>query len=273
MKIPGETSRPSPLATPELDLRDRGRRGVWIDLQDTASTELICAEGPDWIGIDGQHGQPEYGDLLGLIDAANVFGVPAIVRVPGHDVGGAGRVIDAGAQGIIFPTVEDGAAASMLVSACRFPPRGGRSYGPVRRSPRYAKPTPGVPADDPLVILMVETRAGYENLDAILAAGPDAIFVGPYDLSLSLGADFDTLITTDPDGILRDIAQRCAEAGIPVGIYTGSIELSAAPISWGYSFMPIASDYSLLSTATRSVLAPHDSTHRQTNAPQPVSAQ
>jgi 4-hydroxy-2-oxoheptanedioate aldolase len=80
MKIPGETSRPSPLATPELDLRDRGRRGVWIDLQDTASTELICAEGPDWIGIDGQHGQPEYGDLLGLIDAANVFGVPAIVR-------------------------------------------------------------------------------------------------------------------------------------------------------------------------------------------------
>jgi 4-hydroxy-2-oxoheptanedioate aldolase len=255
MKIPGETSRPSPLTAPELNLTDRGRRGVWIDLQDAASTELICAEGPDWIGIDGQHGQPEYGDLLGLIDAANVFGVPAIVRVPGHDVGAAGRVIDAGAQGIIFPTVEDGAAAYRLVSACRFPPRGGRSYGPVRRSPRYAKPTPGLPADDPLAILMVETRAGYENLDAILAADPDGIFVGPYDLSLSLGVDFDALISTDPDGILRDIAGRCAAAGIPVGIYTGSIELSAAPISWGYSFMPIASDYSLLSAATRGVLA------------------
>ena len=119
-------------------------------MQDAASIELICAEGPDWVGIDGQHGQPEYSDLLGLIDAANVFGVPAIVRVPGHDVGSAGRVIDAGAQGIIFPTVEGGAAASTLVSACRFPPRGGRSYGPVRRSPRYAKPTPGVPADRPV---------------------------------------------------------------------------------------------------------------------------
>jgi 4-hydroxy-2-oxoheptanedioate aldolase len=255
MKIPGETSRPNPLQTPELNLTDGGRRGVWIDLQDPASIELICAEGPDWICIDGQHGQPEFRDLFGLIDAANVFGVPAIVRVPGHDVGSAGRVIDAGAQGIIFPTVEDGAAACTLVSALRFPPRGGRSYGPVRRSPRYAKPTPGVAADDPLAILMVETRAGYDNLDAILAAGPDGIFVGPYDLSLSLGVDFDTLVSTDPDGILRDIAGRCADAGIPAGIYSGSPELSAAPVSWGYSFMPIASDYSLLSTATRGVLA------------------
>jgi 4-hydroxy-2-oxoheptanedioate aldolase len=257
MKIPGETSRPSPLQTPELNLTDRGCRGVWIGLQDPASIELICAEGPDWICIDGQHGQPEIPNLLGLIDAANVFGVPAIVRVPGHDVGSAGRVIDAGTQGIIFPTVEDGAAASTLVSALRFPPRGDRSYGPVRRSPRYAKPTPGVAGDDPLAILMVETRAGYENLDAILAADPDGIFVGPYDLSLSLGVDLDTLISTDPDGVLRDIARRCADAGIPAGIYSGSPELSASPVSWGYSFMPIASDYSLLSTATRGVLAEH----------------
>ncbi|HKU12383.1 MAG TPA: aldolase/citrate lyase family protein [Sinomonas sp.] len=259
MKIPGETSRPSPLRTPQLNLAEHGRRGVWIDLQDPASIELICAEGPDWIGIDGQHGQAEFSDLLGLIDAANVFGVPAIVRAPGHDTGAAGRVIDAGAQGIIFPTVEDGEAAAKLVSACRFPPRGGRSYGPTRRSPRYAKPTPGVPEDDPLAILMVETRAGYEHLDSILAAAPDGIFVGPYDLSLSLGVDFNALISTDPDGILRDIARRCADAGIPVGIYTGSSELSAGPISWGYSFMPIASDYSLLSTAMRGVLAEHAS--------------
>jgi 4-hydroxy-2-oxoheptanedioate aldolase len=146
MKIPGETSRPSPLTAPTLDLLRSGRRGIWIDLQDPASIELICVEGPDWIGIVGQHGQPEFHDLLGLIDAANVFGVPAIVRAQGHDVGAAGRVIDAGAQGIIFPTVEDGETASRLISACRFPPRRGRSYGPVRRSPRYPKVSLAVPA-------------------------------------------------------------------------------------------------------------------------------
>lgn len=258
MKIHGETSRPSPLTTPPLDLVGRGRRGVWIDLPEAASIELICAEGPDWIGIDGQHGQAELSDLFGLIDAANVFDVPAIVRVPGHEIGTAGRVIDAGAQGITFPTIEDGATAAKLVSACRFAPRGNRSYGPTRRSPRYAKTTPGVRADDPLAILMVETRAGYENLDAILAAGPDGIFIGPYDLSLSLGVDFDTLVTSDPDGILRDVAQRCADAGVAAGIYTGSIDLSEGPVSWGYSFMPIASDYSLISTAMRGVLADFD---------------
>ena len=101
---------------------------------------------------------------------------------------------------------------------------------------------------------MVETRAGCDHLDAILDAGPDGIFVGPYDLSLSLGVDFEALISTDPDGVLRDISRRCADAGVAAGIYTGSIELSAAAVSWGYTFMPIASDYSLLSTAARRVL-------------------
>jgi 4-hydroxy-2-oxoheptanedioate aldolase len=255
MKIPGETGGQSPLKTPVLDLANAGRNGVWIGLQDPAAIELICAEGPDWVGIDGQHGQPELPDLLALVDAANVFGVPALVRTPGHDTGATGRIIDAGAQGVIFPAVEDGETASRLVSSCRFPPRGGRSYGPTRRSPRYEKPTPGNPADDPLAILMVETRAGYEELDAILAAGPDGIFVGPYDLSLSLGCDFDALVAADPDKILRDIARRCADAGVPAGIYTGSHQLSMAPLGWGYTFMPVASDYSLLSTATRGLLA------------------
>lgn len=255
MKIPGETSRPSPLTAPSLDLATRGRRGVWIDVPHPASLELIAAEGPDWVCIDGQHGHPDFQDMLGLVDAANVFGVPALVRVQGHELGGAGRVIDAGAQGLVFPTVEDGGTAEVLVRACRSAPRGSRSYGPVRRAPRYAKPTPGVPADDPLAVLMVETRAGYENLDAILAADPDAIFVGPYDLSLSLAVDFDEFLASDPDGVLRDIARRCADAGVAAGIYTGSPALSEAPIGWGYSFMPIASDFSLISTAARAVLA------------------
>lgn len=254
MKIAGASTRPTALPNPTLDLDRAGRRGVWIDLQDPAAVELVSAEGPDWVCIDGQHGGAELGDVLALVDAANVFGVPAIVRAPGHETGLSGRIVDAGAQAVLFPTVEDGAAAARLVRACRFPPRGGRSYGPTRRSPRYPAPTPGVAADDPLVILMVETRAGYEQLDEILAAGPDAVFVGPYDLSLSLGADFDVFIREDPDGVLRDIARRCADAGVTPGIYTGSVELSAAPIAWGYRFMPIALDHSLVSSGMRAVL-------------------
>lgn len=254
LKIPGETSSPSPLAAPCLDLRQSGHQGVWIDLPTPSSLGILAAEGPDWVCIDGQHGEAELGDLLGLVDAANAFGVPALVRAPGHDLGATTRIIDAGAQGIIFPTVESGAAATTLIEGCRFPPRGGRSYGPTRRAPRYPKPTPGNAADDPLAIVMVETKKGYENLEEILAAAPDGVFVGPYDLSLSLGTDFDTFIREDPEGILRDIADRCASASVPAGIYTGSVELSAAPREWGYSFMPIASDYSLLSTALRTTL-------------------
>src|SRR6476619_4644555 len=102
-----------------------------------------------------------------LIEAAHLFSVPCIVRVPGHEIGTIGRILDAGADGIIFPTVENAAAAAALIAACRFPARGNRSYGPTRRTPRYPHPVPGNPQDDALCILMVETAAGLANLDEI----------------------------------------------------------------------------------------------------------
>lgn len=252
MKIYGESAHSTGLPTPRLTLDDGGTHpGAWVSFRDPAVVDTLAAEGFDWICIDGQHGGPETSGLQTLIEAAHLFDVPSIVRVPGHETGTLGRVLDAGAGGIIFPTVENPATAATLVAATRFAPRGKRSYGPTRRSPRYPKPVPGSLQDDALCILMIETAEGLANLDAILATRPDAIFVGPYDLSLSLGVSLEELTGEGPDGILADIARRCTAAGVVPGIYTGEPALSERMIVLGFRFMPTASDTGLLAVAAR----------------------
>ena len=255
MKIYGQSERNSGLPTPHLNFDDgQVHAGAWVSFRDPAVVDALSAEGFDWICIDGQHGGPETFEMQPLIEAAHLFSVPSVVRVPGHDPGTIGRILDAGAGGIIFPTVEDAASAASLIAACRFPPRGKRSYGPTRRSPRYPKPVPGNPQDDALCILMIETADGLANLDEILATGPDGIFVGPYDLSLSLGMTLEELAGEGPDGILADVARRCTAAGVTPGIYTGEPGLSEKMAALGFRFMPVVSDTGLLAVAARSAL-------------------
>ncbi|GCE38204.1 2,4-dihydroxyhept-2-ene-1,7-dioic acid aldolase [Rhodococcus wratislaviensis] len=256
MKIYGESERSSGLQTPRLALDDgRTHPGAWVSFRDPAVVDILAAEGFDWIGIDGQHGGPEGSELQHLIEAAHVFSVPSLVRVPGHDMGTIGRVLDAGAGGIIFPTVENAATAASLAAACRFPPRGKRSYGPTRRSPRYPKQILGNPQEDTLCILMIETVDGLANLDEILATGPDGIFVGPYDLALSLGTTLEELTGAGEDGILADIARRCTAAGVTPGIYAGEAGLAEKLANLGYRFMPTASDTGLLAVAARNAVS------------------
>lgn len=252
MKAYSESGGHAGLPVPRLALNEgRTTYGAWINFRDPAVVDTLAAEGFDWICIDGQHGGAEIHELQPMVEAAHLFSVPSIVRVPGHDAGTLTRVLDTGAGGIIFPTVEDAATAETLVAACRFPPHGKRSYGPTRRSPRYPAPVPGNPQEDPLCILMVETAEGLANLDAILAAGPDAVFVGPYDLSLSLGMTFEELTGEGPGGVLAGIARRVAAAGVVPGIYTGESGLSETMTGLGFRFMPIATDSGLLATAAR----------------------
>ena len=256
MKIYGESERKSGLPNPRLTLNDgQPHLGAWINFRDPAAVDILAAESFDWIGIDGQHGAAEVSELQALIEAAHLFSLPSVVRVPSHDMGTIGRVLDAGAGGIIFPTVENAATAAELVAACRYPPRGKRSYGPTRRSPRYPKPVPGNPQDDALCIVMIETAEGLANLDEILAVGPDAIFVGPYDLSLSLGMTLEELTDGGSVAILADIAHRCTTAGVVPGIYTGEPGLSEKMLGLGFRFMPTASDSGLLAVAARDAVS------------------
>lgn len=256
MKIYGTSSRTSTGSLPALNLQtEKANFGLWVTYRDPAIVETAAAELFDWICIDGQHGHAELADYRSLFEAAHAYGVPAGVRVPSHEVGHIGRAIDAGARIIIVPTVETGEQAKQLVEICRFAPRGKRSYGPTRLIPRYQLEAPGLPHSDPLVALMIETAVGLSNLDEILATGPDAVFVGPYDLALSCGWTLEQLTTGDQQNVLRDIAQRATAAGVVPGIYAGEVGLAKSLVELGFRFMPVSTDSALISTAASRLMS------------------
>ena len=191
------------------------RRGLWLTFLSPFGLELAGGCGAAWIGIDVQHGDLDIADVAPL---ARVSPVPVLVRLASHDEAQLARVLDAGVDGVIVPAVESAAQAAELVQAAYFPPRGRRSMGLARVSLLGRR-------DQPLLLPMVETRAGLDHLDDILGVdGVDGVFVGPYDLTLSLGqksALDDAVVPA-----IVSVLDRTRERGRIAGIFTGNRELT-----------------------------------------------
>jgi 4-hydroxy-2-oxoheptanedioate aldolase len=192
------------------------RRGLWLTFLSPFGLELAGGCGAEWIGIDIQHGDLDIADVAPL---ARVSPVPVLVRLASHDEAQLGRVLDAGVDGVIVPAVESADQARQLVQAACFPPRGRRSKGLARVSLLGRR-------DQPLLLPMVETRAGLDALDDILGVdGVDGTFIGPYDLSLSLGCT-----STLDDGVvsaITSVIDRTGGRGRITGIFTGNRKLTA----------------------------------------------
>ena len=172
------------------------RRGLWVTFVSPFGLEVATAGGgAEWIGIDVQHGDLDIADVAPLA-----------------------RVLDAGVDGVIVPAVESAAQAGQLVRAACFPPRGRRSKGLARVSLLG-------PRDQPLLLPMVETRAGLDHLDDILGVdGVDGIFLGPYDLALSLGQE--SVLAGEVVSAIESVIDRTRGRDRITGIFTGNRELT-----------------------------------------------
>ena len=192
------------------------RRGLWLTFLSPFGLEVAGGCGAEWIGIDVQHGDLGIADVAPL---ARVSPVPVLVRLASHDEAQLGRVLDTGVDGVIVPAVESADQARRLVQAACFPPRGRRSKGLARVSLLGRR-------DQPLLLPMVETRAGLDALDDILGVdGVDGTFIGPYDLSLSIGC-----ASTLDDAVvsaITSVIDRTRGRGRITGIFTGNRELTA----------------------------------------------
>lgn len=227
--------------------------GTFLMSDSATSAALMDAAGYDFLAIDRQHGVIDDAACLRLLAECGRHGTTPIVRIPANRPEDAMRALDHGALGVIAPLIDDAAGAATLAAACRFPPRGGRSFGPVRAAPIHGRSYLKAIDDSVLAIAMIETRAGLEALDDILAApGLDAIFVGPNDLGLALGLGF-TGGRTDNQPALAEavtgIVTRARGAGIPAGIHCTDPAMARAMRGLGYRFATVGSDLGLMAQA------------------------
>lgn len=166
--------------------------GFWTELFSPAAAQVMAMAGYDCSMIDLEHGAADLGDALAVMRAMQGTDCTPLVRVPANDAAWIKRVLDAGAQGVMIPAVNSLAEAEAAVAACHYPPRGIRGMAaPIVRASGYGRDWRGYVrdiAEDLLVICQVETRAALDAAAEIAALdGVDMVFLGPFDLSASLG--------------------------------------------------------------------------------------
>lgn len=189
-------------------------RGLWLTVLGPAALEALPTAGVGWLGVDLQHGQYEVVDLLDLL---RVTSVPVLARAASHDPAHLARVLDTGVAGVIVPGVGGGEEAAALVSAVRPPPEGGRSTG-LSRSAVVGAP------ERPLLLAMIETRDGLEAVDDIAGCpGVDGLFVGPYDLSLSLGRP--SVVDAEVVAAIGTVTRTARRHGLLAGAFSANRDL------------------------------------------------
>ncbi len=221
--------------------------------------EMCGYLGYDYIWIDNEHGGMTLPMIYNGIMAANAGGAAAIVRVPGHQVEDVKPVLEMGPQGIVFPMVNSAAEAEQVVKLCQYPPKGVRSYGPLRAIDYYEKPLDQYLAEaesKTLRFLQCEHVEAVHNLDEILEVpGVDVIICGPMDLSASVGK---LGKLTDPEvvGMMDTIIKKCTAAKKPFGISVGANwPIAKEWLSRGASFVSVASVYDYFSIMSKDIIS------------------
>lgn len=216
----------------------------WIAVPSIITAEAMAAAGYDALTVDMQHGTADYAALLTLLPVIEKSGAAAIVRVPWLEEGAVMRALDAGALNIIAPMIETGEDAARFVSACRYPPEGGRSFGPIRARFAWGVDYAKRANAEVVPLAMVETRKAVANLDAILAVpGLGGIYIGPADLSVSHGypPGFDR---EEPEmlGVILGILDKCKAANLPCCLHCGTAEYAARMADRGFAMFTVGSD-------------------------------
>jgi 4-hydroxy-2-oxoheptanedioate aldolase len=218
--------------------------GCWLSLANTYSAEVISKLGFDWVCVDLQHGMIDYPDLANMLPAISNSKATPIVRVPWNEPYEIMKVLDAGAYGVIVPMVNNREEALQAVAACRYPPEGNRSFGPIRAAlyggRGYAQEANGQIA----CIAMIETKEGIEKAEEIASTpGLDGVYIGPADLALAMGLP----VSGDQPQeehleMVKHIQSVCKANGIAIGIHTSSLEYTQKYLALGFNFVTLGSD-------------------------------
>lgn len=215
--------------------------GGWVTGPTALGPEEFARAGYDYVGFDAQHGYLDDADIARILRRIEHVPVGTVVRLPNADSAPIGRVLDAGADAVVIAMIESADQAAAAVAATRYPPRGVRSFGPLRASLGH---DPAAHESRVGVFAMIETAAALAGIHEICAVdGLTGIYVGPADLAISLGAGV-VGATRHPDvldAIVR-IHRAASDAGLLTGIHAGDGKTGHAMAQLGFGMITLAAE-------------------------------
>lgn len=215
---------------------------AWLTLNSPFLIELIGEAGFDCITIDQQHGLGGNDALIACLTASRACGLPSIVRVAENDAGLIGRALDAGAQAIMCPLIETVEDAEAFVRACKYPPRGARSWGPYRARLDHDGDYFKTANDWTIACPQIETKGALDRLDDILALpGVDMVCFGPNDLSIALTGRLDIHVSEVKDA-MQLVLSKCRERSVIALIFANDVEYAKPLVKAGWDVVAVGTD-------------------------------
>ena len=226
--------------------------GAWMMLREPLAAEVAALAGYDYVCVDAQHGLVDERTVMEMVQAVSRTAATPLVRVAFNEPWLIGRALDAGALGVIVPMVNSAAEAAAAVAACRYAPEGNRSIGPVLNGNRHGMSYIAAANSAISCIVMIETKQAVEQIEEIVAVpGVDAVYVGPADLSMSLG------LRPGPDNddpsfgdALAKVVDACTRHGVVPGIHA-SAALAANRHEMGFRMITVGFDSNAMFAALR----------------------
>jgi 2-dehydro-3-deoxyglucarate aldolase len=230
--------------------------GTLLSLPVPALAEIAADAGFDWLFLDMEHGAIGITELSGLVRAAGGSSA-AVVRIPETREMWIRYALDSGADGVIVPHVNTGEEAARAVRWAKFPPRGERSVG-FSRANRYGTRFQSdieSANQTTAIIPQVEHIDAVRNIEEIAAVpGIDAVFIGPYDLSASMGKPGE-ISAPDVHEAIETVKRSCRARRIPLGIFARDLARSAEAVKEGYSFVCSGIDVDLFAASLGGILS------------------
>lgn len=246
-----------------MTLKDKLRKGVptigtWLTLAHPALAEMAARAGFDWVAVDLEHSSITLRECEDLIRVLDLAGTTPLVRLTANDPDLIKRVMDSGARGVIVPSISTEEEAQLAVEAVHYPPRGRRGVG-LARAHGYGADFAGYMkrlGREAVVVAMIENAQGVENAERILGVpGVDAYFLGPYDLSASLGVIGRTSHPKVEKAIAK-VRAAAKKAGKPGGLHVVEPDPAALKrrIKEGFKFVAYSLETRIYDVSVRAAL-------------------
>lgn len=233
--------------------------GTFLRFTDPAVVEIAALAGMEFFILDNEHVIYNDQTILNMFIAGKASGIVPFVRVANHDKSYIGRYLDSGAMGIVAPRVDTYEQSKEISDATKYPPRGTRGFSIIQRGAHYGMypdmdEYPNYCNDNTIVVVYCESKESMDNIEEIVNNKEiDVVFIGPYDLSQSLGVRGEINNPIVQDSIDK-IIKATLDAGKTVGCIAGTVEMAQDLIKRGVKFLAVSSDYKMIGDMSKNFI-------------------